>query len=366
MLHALMVSIKLRVRLRHVSRFLAKQVSQPGLGLPEARKRLRDEVTRWGQESGVDPSLLEDVISPVLADLASTDQTSPTPANTLRENLLELTSCVAENFDLHFADGHFATHAYQEFEMQRIEKVATSQDDRSLALDLGCATARVGRVLADRFHFEHVTCVDVSPTMIEQAQKQHGVQGRKMSFRTFDLEQEIPAESSTASLVVMSMGTASEIQNLGGLLGEIERVLKPGGSAILSFYNKESLDNKSAIIPWGLSLAAEIDATNSCLEVCWRGRIYTIFGRAYTVEEIEELIPPQLEALRIDTYPTIGSIIPTEVAHDRNGLTDLGEQVQEIDAALSTSPSRLGHYILIELRKQTGQTLRDGSAQHKE
>ena len=110
---------------------------------------------------------------------------------------------------------------------------------------------------------------DVSSHMIEAARaKAEKLAQPNTRFATLDLDATGCRKSpSSASFVVMNLGTASDVSNLPHVLGEIERVLKPGGRFFLTFYNSDALLYKMGFLPWVASLEAVVNPYTMCLDV---------------------------------------------------------------------------------------------------
>jgi SAM-dependent methyltransferase len=169
---------------------------------------------------------------------------------------------------------------------------------------------------------------------------------QNVSFAEVDIEQEIPAEENSASLVVMNLGTASDIHEIELLISRIRNILMKDGQFLLSFYNAGSLYYQLSI-PWHLGLTAEIDPTEHCLNVHVEGDDYLVYARPYTVREIKGLFRrhQDLTISQISTYPTIASILPNEFFIEERSKKAIGA----IDKKLAGMDK--GAYILVTGRK---------------
>ena len=263
----------------------------------------------------------------------------------LKSNLLKLAEGWSKSYDESYDKAYFATHAYLEFENSLIKAELEKLASRDMALDIGCATGRMTFLLAEE-RFEHVIGYDLSPHMIEQAQLKLSNGGRKhavvIAFKRADLEDSIPEPNSSVSLVVMNLGTASDMRNIAGVLKEVERVLKPGGRFFFSFYNKEALVYRWDFIPWPTGLAAEINIHKHCLDVHAGNKMFSIYARPYAVDEAMSLFQGHLSADRVCTYPTISSILPSNLFENQ---PEVEESITEIDRLLSGS--NMGAYIAV-------------------
>ncbi len=264
----------------------------------------------------------------------------------LRENLLELTAQSAATYDLKYSSDFYATKLHNHFEQSLLTKVCEQYPRDSLALDLGCATGRIAFSLGH--YFDRIEGYDISPHMIEVAKsKCNGASADKFAFKVSDIEEGIPVADDAASLVVMSLGFASDLQRLPQVLLDVRRVLKPGGSALLSFYNDEALRYKWEFIPWSVGLAAELNRQRHCLDVhcAENGKIYSVYARPYTVEQVEELMPRGLPITKITTHPTICSILPDILFKG----DETNESIAAIDEKLADG--NMGAYITVVAKK---------------
>ncbi|GAB2990068.1 class I SAM-dependent methyltransferase [Saccharothrix stipae] len=93
-------------------------------------------------------------------------------------------------------------------------------------LDLGCGEGRVSRDLAGRGH--RVTGIDASPTLVEAA-RQADPEGRYLLADSADL----PFPDYSFDLVI-AYCVLMDVDDLPGTVGEIGRVLEPGGKLCLA------------------------------------------------------------------------------------------------------------------------------------
>lgn len=270
----------------------------------------------------------------------------------LKENLLALTAEIASHYDESYGSlAGFATALYTERENEiLVREVGTlrSLGDMGLALDLGCATGRVALKLAS--DFGHTIGYDISPHMIAVARekKQHGLSA---DFEEVDLESGIPVESESASLVVMNLGTASDIHDLRRMLANIKRVLRRDGRFILSFYNANALLYNWPV-PWLPSLAAEMNLDTHCLNVRCNGKLFTVYARPYSTREIKKaIVAAGLTMGSLVTCPTISSIFPSEFfdEQDARKREALASTARELEIKLSDWEK--GAYVLVTGRK---------------
>jgi ubiquinone/menaquinone biosynthesis C-methylase UbiE/chorismate mutase len=319
----------------------------------EMDARRLQEVQGWALESGVDAELAKAFISVAMGS-PSEDQTvrqqndlydnDALNFGDFRKNLLNLTDRIAPTYDNNFDTNFFATQSYRRFESALIDQVVAGLNDRSSALDLGCATGAYACRLS--FLFSRVVGYDISKSMIDHAcisprDQREGT----LSFKVADLDEGIPENDSSAAFILMNLGTASDMKDAGALLTEVHRVLKPGGKAVLSFYNSDALVFKCNFIPWALSLAAEMNPRRRCLDVHFGHEVFSIHAKAYTLSELERLLPAGLDIKQGVTYPTISSILPNEFF----GEETVHNLVEDIDVQLRTHQQ--GNYLLVVCEK---------------
>ncbi|MCH9674541.1 MAG: methyltransferase domain-containing protein, partial [Gammaproteobacteria bacterium] len=191
--------------------------------------------------------------------------TEPVPTQELRSQLLKLTEIEAPRYD-EFCRGENsdAVSAYLDRERTWLERLCEELGSDGLALDLGCATGQITEFLQGRF--SQVRAFDISEHMIAHARERCAWQD-SVSFEVCDLDDPIPVADESVNLVVANFGVASELR--ADLLSEVRRVLKPGGRAFLSYYNRDALVNHW-IYPWPATIHSHLNPHNDTLEV-WSG-----------------------------------------------------------------------------------------------
>ena len=235
--------------------------------------------------------------------------TNPVPPSRLQAELLKLTEAEAPRYDEYCrGEDADAVSSCIDRELEWIEAAAEEAPDRALALDLGCATGQVSELLQSRF--ERVRGFDVSPAMIDHARARDGW-NRGVELEVRDLDAGIPAGDGAVSFAVANFGAASELS--ADLPRELARVLRPGGVALMSWYNRNALVN-DWFYPWPATVHSHLNPHNDTLEV-WSGEsVYTIRARAMTVDEARRACESAGLAVRVlGTYPTLQPILPAFV-----------------------------------------------------
>ncbi|HEY4521040.1 MAG TPA: methyltransferase domain-containing protein [Candidatus Paceibacterota bacterium] len=259
-----------------------------------------------------------------------------------RKNLLTLTERCAESYDEGYASKYLATQAYLGVESELLLREAENAPRDGNLLDLGCATGRIAFQLYNQF--PQTIGYDLSPDMIQVARRRVGEQGlgSRISFCETDLELGIPAASESAALLVMNMGTASDVRDFGQMFAEIIRVLKPGGRFFLSFYNADALLYKWELIPWATGLAASVNTHRHCLEVHSENEILSVHARAYRISEVRNILDAHGIVGNIATYPTVSAILPSELFE---GQPELQTSIKAIDRSLMNDS--MGAYMIV-------------------
>lgn len=343
--------------------------------------------TKWAEDMGLNPNfaatvlylaILEsfrrqtkvtyDHLSVIDLDVNSIDKEKSYIFH--RQELLRLTEEIALNYDEKY-DQQFGVKVYLDFEQKKIKELVASLPDKNTMVDLGCATGKVAFSLAEQF--KDVFGYDISPHMIDQATKKAEAKPelvRNTHFKVADLDLNIPLLDNSVSVVIMNMGTASDIRNIDNLLEEINRVLAPNGKFLLSFYNSDSLFAKFDFLPWSTSLRAMVDKEMGILDVTFGSKLYLIYAMPRNVNEIKVLLKQHglNKSNTFFTHPTISSVLPDDIMStetfdsyqnpvaDKRYLTpqvikeesaEAQRSLIELDYALSESPLNLGTYIIV-------------------
>jgi ubiquinone/menaquinone biosynthesis C-methylase UbiE/chorismate mutase len=313
---------------------------------------------RLAGELGIDPDFAELVLYMIIGEsckrqmiqLQGRVDTLPDPQNEddwyriLRDNLLRLTERIAPCYDEEYGGEHVASKLYREFERRMIVREVDRLSARGQMVDLGCATGF--RTFLLESEFETLIGYDVSEHMIDQANcKIKPEDAQRISFSQADLEEGIPLPDNSVSFVLMNLGTASDMRDIGRVILEAERVLVPDGRFMFSFYNREAFVYHWFSLPWPVSLAAEVNHKRQCLDVHVGTEIYSVYARAYTLAEVVDLFPRGMELQEKLTYPTVSPILPNCLLQTQEAW----ESVEQLDLGLAGGDG--GAYILVAGRK---------------
>lgn len=326
-----------------------------------------DAIRRWADIHGLNPHFAESILYALINEscklqmiqLQEDALRARPPENedqwyeALKRNLLILAERWSASYDAEYESAYLATQAYLQYEHEMLAREIKRLPDTALMLDLGCATGKT----AFRFHeqFERVVGYDISPHMQARANEIAAKQNldAKLSFECADLEDGIPAPDSSASFVVMNLGTASDVRDIGHVIGETLRVLKPGGRFFFSFYNRDALVYRWDFLPWEADLAASVNIFGDSLDVHSvkdggaREEIIPVFARAYTKEEVSTLFRDKGVVASLVTYPAVSAILPHGIFAQKRHVQ---ESVVAIDAALTDTS--MGAYIIATGRKE--------------
>lgn len=267
-----------------------------------------------------------------------------------RQNLLNLTANVAGVYDEGYAKDFIGTRVYRNFEKEKLYELIANLPDKSLAIDLGCATGVISFEIAP--YFNKVIGYDISPEMIAMARGKTTSSSSHVEFVELDIEEEINLPADSVSLAVMNMGTASDIKDIKGVLQRLKKILHPQGKFFLSFYNSQSLLAKMGFIPWPMSLAAHIDFDNRCLEVRCNNEVFFLYARPRSIEEVKNLLF-DFEIDAAYSFPTFSSILPNIALEDedengnRHANKEALKMVKKIDKTLASSDLFSGTYIIV-------------------
>ena len=275
--------------------------------------------------------------------------TEPVAPERLHAQLLALTEAVAPRYDEYCrGEDTAAVACHIDRELEWIEAAAGEAPDGALALDLGCATGQAAARLQSRF--DRVRGFDVSPAMIEHARRRGGWRPG-VDFEVCNLDGGIPAADGTVSFAAASFGAASELA--ADLPHELARVLRPGGAALLSWYNRDALVN-DWFYPWPATVHSHLNPHNDTLEVWSGGSVYTIRARAMAVDEARRACESAGLAVRIlGTYPTLQPILPAFVVRSPRARA-LYDTCRQLDDHLASPEIAKGSCIIAIASRPAG------------
>jgi ubiquinone/menaquinone biosynthesis C-methylase UbiE/chorismate mutase len=254
-----------------------------------------------------------------------------------KANLRALTTHIASTYDKTYREP--ATDLYLAYEDRALENVIHEmpRESRGTFVDLGCGTGNIA--LRAAHLFRKVVGYDLSLEMLEQARKKKNAKhwNADVEFHEQDVENGIPLPNESVSFVAMSLGTGSDVRHLDFVIAEAMRVLEANGRFLFSFYNRSALLYQWQYVPWQVGISARVNSEASdCLEVSANGRIFQVFGKPYTIDEIRTYFAGAGN-LAVSTYPTVSSVLPSEafLHQPQDQLARLKDTVAAIDRQLS-------------------------------
>jgi SAM-dependent methyltransferase len=252
---------------------------------------------------------------------------------------------VAPGYDARDGQSKFASQAFAAYELDLIRHEVAALPMRGLGLDLGCATGRIALELGASF--AQAAGYDLSPHMVEAARANARALGAtNVAFAQLDLDaQDLPHADSSASFVVMNLGTASDVSNLPRVLAEIARVLAPGGRFVLTFYNADALLYKMGFLPWVASLEAVVNPYTNCLDVKIGGAPMPVHAQLYSEAQARALMPAGLCVDNVTSFPQIAAIMPDEVLGDDKVRASIDKLDREL--AKGADGSHAGAYLVM-------------------
>ncbi len=262
----------------------------------------------------------------------------------LNNNLLDLTKDIAPFYNEYW-DWFSSTKLAKEYELESIEDLIKTIENKGVAIDLWCANWTTSRLLSNKW-FNKVIWFDISPDMLKEAEKSKI--SDKEVYRKANLFEWIQMGDNSVDLVVSDFWTASQIDIK---LTEIDRVLKKWGKAYLSFYNKDYM-NANWWQPWQWSLEPVKNPEDDILEVPllnkdWN-KSYKIYAKSNSIENIkQELEKSNLQLESISSHSLITAMMPPMFFDDENRV----EQVKEYEKMHAKQEPYLGFYLTVVLSK---------------
>jgi ubiquinone/menaquinone biosynthesis C-methylase UbiE len=148
----------------------------------------------------------------------------------------------------------YARHLYNELQhkpldRELLDRFAERVRGKGLVCDLGCGPGQVARYLHDKR--VEVCGADLSPGMVEQAQRLNpGIEFTQGNMLGLPVEDESWA-GIAAFYAIVNFPPA----DLAAVMREMRRVLRPGGSLLLSFHIGEQIEHVSDL--WGRAVSLD-------------------------------------------------------------------------------------------------------------
>lgn len=176
--------------------------------------------------------------------------------------MVEYTNALRQAYDRHAEERDHSRMEPWKFEERQMYLQALLDEDKNDILELGAGTGRDGLYFHEN-RFD-VVCVDLSEEMVRRC-KDKGLDARQMDFRKLAFE-----DGRFDSVYAMNSLLHIPKAEIGGVLAEVHRVLKPGGLFFYGVYGGESSEG------------------------VWEGDRYEPkrFFALYTDDELARLAPP--------------------------------------------------------------------------
>ncbi len=349
-------------RRQHLMREIADAKSQEGDEQPifqhQREVNLINKYVEKAKKQGINSTMVELLVGELMSfgkfeqleilnrsEILSTKQEAP---EFLANNLKKLTARVAKDYKEH-NEGWSATKLITQREREYIKEAfgATNTEEKpDLAIDLGCANGESTQWLSK--NFKRVVGYDISPEFIATAKEQNLA---TVTFQEVDLENGIPQEDNSVDMVLANFGSASEVSS--NIFEETSRVLKVGGKAFLSFYNKEAIANKWWR-PWNNALPIKINPKNNTLDVQYKGTIYTLKAISVSEGTIKSKAKENgLIVSKISCSNHFWDFCPSLFFHDEFGAEDdVIESIAEHENKSEETSPFLGQYIQTIVEKK--------------
>jgi SAM-dependent methyltransferase len=172
-------------------------------------------------------------------------------------------------------------------------------------LEIGCGTGVHARLLAEAG--ARLTAVDLTPTAVELTRRRLELHGLQADVREADAEH-LPFDDASFDFV-WSWGVIHHSAHTGRVVGEIARVLRPGGRLALMIYHRSSITYWVQYQLIRGVLGGRLLRGESPAEIANR---YSdgVIARHYTRGELEALLAPSFEDVRTEVMGQLGEAVP--------------------------------------------------------
>jgi prolyl-tRNA editing enzyme YbaK/EbsC (Cys-tRNA(Pro) deacylase)/ubiquinone/menaquinone biosynthesis C-methylase UbiE len=269
-----------------------------------------------------------------------------------------LSDIAAPVYDKLYGTTKFATALVMQKEEQVVDDILASlnleqrkSSEELIAVDAGTGTGRHAFRFANRFSRVHA--FDVSTDMIEMAlQKKVASDDMIISFSVADLEyEEIDREqefTGKVDFICASFGMGSFIEDTSQMLRRFHEWLKPGGAALISFYNANTIVDCMKPNWRDTSLAAHIDADKLTAQVTLEDQTFYIFCKPYK-RQLEDELKQLFDVKMIFSYPCITAILPNSMFDQEEAKT----YFSHVDNLLLPDEGFFyGHYVFVHVVKR--------------
>jgi SAM-dependent methyltransferase len=174
-------------------------------------------------------------------------------------------------------------------------------------VDVGCGTGRFTRLLADLYA---VTAIGVEPSRSMLGQRDRGSPGR-VHFLAGSGEA-LPLRTGSADLVFLSM-VYHHFRSVPAVLGELRRVLRPGGYLLLRNTTRETLDGLEYLRFFPESRRIEMERMPAWAEIrqMFAGRGFSPVGQQTVLQKLAANHKEYFEKIRLRGLSSL-QLIPDE------------------------------------------------------
>lgn len=321
--------------------------------LPQREQETLSHFREVAKEKNVDPDMMDMLISMLMSAAKFTQMdilkrqtildTKRPDKDLLKKNLLTLTAEVATTYDLYDKQAE-GTHIECIHERQLLKELAVLYRNGT-AVNLGSANGNhVTSTIEEGF--QRIVGYDISRNMIACAKTKYP----DHEFYVHDLDNGIPLEDASADLVIANFGAASEV--CVNLWQETSRVLRSGGRAYFSFYNKDALVTRWWT-PWSNSFRITINPHNDTIMVPLidgdgSAQIFWIHGKSITEKDVYiNARSSGLEVYRIESSSPLWDDKPPEFFKHAGAV----ESAMEYETTHAHVPPFLGQYLRVVVKK---------------
>ncbi len=270
-----------------------------------------------------------------------------------------LSDIAAPVYDKLYGTTKFATELAMVKEEQIVDQILRDLDlerrrtaaEELIAVDVGTGTGRHAFRIAN--FFSRIHAFDFSTHMIRMAKKKKlATDDKKVSFSVADFEyEEIDRErefEGKVDFVCASFGMGSFVEDTPRMLRRFHEWLKPGGAALISFYNSNTIVESMKPNWRDTSLSAHIDADRQTAQVTLEDMTFYIFCKPYTPNMMEQ-ISGLFEIKKILSYPCLTAILPNAM-FDLKGAKEYFSFVDNL--LIERTDYFYGHYVLVYVVKR--------------
>jgi SAM-dependent methyltransferase len=171
-------------------------------------------------------------------------------------------------------------------------------------LEIGCGSGVHARLLAEAG--ARLTAVDLTPTAVAMTRRRLELHGLEATVREADAER-LPFDDASFDFV-WSWGVIHHSEDTKRVIGEISRVLRPGGRLALMVYHRSSITFWfNYVLLRGVVQGGLRHEHPDALANRWSDGV---IARHYTRQSLTGLLAPSFEDVRTEVMGQIGEAVP--------------------------------------------------------